>query len=248
MDVALFITCLTDTFAPRVGVAVVRVLRHFGCTVHFPPNQTCCGQPAYNNGFLREAAALGRRMVDVFEGYPHVVTPSGSCASMVIHHTPELLKDDVRYAARARDLAGRTHEFGGFLRDVLKVDVAAIPVRSDRPLTFHYSCHMRGIEPAERSARLVSGLGGVDYRPVEQMEQCCGFGGAFYALYPNISQAITQEKVDRLAATGAQTVICNEAGCTFTLEGAARRMGRPLRFLHLAEVLAESLGLMEDEP
>jgi L-lactate dehydrogenase complex protein LldE len=231
-----------------VGVAVVRVLRHFGCTVHFPSEQTCCGQPAYNNGFFAEAALLGRRMVDVFEGYPYVVTPSGSCAAMVIRHIPELLADDARYAVRARDLAGRTHEFGGFLRDVLKVDVSALSVPPGRPLTFHYSCHMRDIEPAERSARLVSGLGGVEYRPVEQMEQCCGFGGAFYALYPNISQAITREKVDRLAATGAHTVVCNEAGCTFTLEGVARRMGRPLRFAHLAEVLAEALGLMEAPP
>jgi L-lactate dehydrogenase complex protein LldE len=231
-----------------VGVAVVRVLRHFGCTVHFPPEQTCCGQPAYNNGFLAEAATLGRRMVDVFEGYPHVVTPSGSCAWMTIHHTPALLANDPHYADRARDLARRTYEFGGFLRDVLKVEIASVPVNPQTPVTFHYSCHMRGLEPAERSARLVSDLGGIDYRPVEQMEQCCGFGGAFSAWYPDISQAITREKVDRLAATGAHTVVCNEAGCTLTLEGVARRVGKPLRFRHLAEVLAESLGLLEDAP
>ncbi|HRT42472.1 MAG TPA: (Fe-S)-binding protein, partial [Phycisphaerae bacterium] len=61
MDVALFITCLTDSFFPRAGEAVVRVLRHFGCRVQFPAGQTCCGQPAYNSGFHDEARVLARR-------------------------------------------------------------------------------------------------------------------------------------------------------------------------------------------
>lgn len=248
VDVALFITCLTDTFAPRVGVAVVRVLRHFGCAVHFPPEQTCCGQPAYNNGFHDEAAAMGRRMIDVFDGYPHVVTPSGSCAAMVIHHLPELLADDPAYADRADALARRTWEFSVFLTDVLGVDPASIPVRADGPVTYHYSCHLRGILSAEEASALVARLGGIDYRPLEGLDQCCGFGGAFGALYPDISHAMTRDKLAAIARSGARVVICNEAGCGLTLEGAARRSGLDVRFKHLAEVIAESLGLMDDMP
>ena len=248
MDVALFVTCLTDTFAPRVGLAVVRVLRHFGCTVHFPTEQTCCGQPAYNNGYHDEAAEMGRRMIDVFDGYEYVVTPSGSCASMVIHHTPDLLADEPAYAERARQLAARTWEFGVFLTKVLEVDLSSITIAGDRPTTYHYSCHLRGLQSPEDASKLVSSLRGIDFRPLEQLDQCCGFGGAFGAIYPKISNAMATDKLDCIERTGAEVVICNEAGCTMTIEGTARRRGMNVTFKHLAEVVAEGLGLMDDQP
>src|SRR5688500_1458216 len=90
--VALFVTCLTDQFQPQVGVAVTKVLEHFGCRVTFPRAQTCCGQPFYNNGFHDDAKQLARRMVELFEPYEYVVTPSGSCCAMVREHVPRLLR------------------------------------------------------------------------------------------------------------------------------------------------------------
>ena len=82
LKVALFISCLTDQFFPRTGVAVVKVLEHFGHDVVFPTAQTCCGQPMYNNGFHDDARDLARRMIALFDGFEAVITPSGSCAAM----------------------------------------------------------------------------------------------------------------------------------------------------------------------
>ncbi|HNQ22685.1 MAG TPA: (Fe-S)-binding protein [Phycisphaerae bacterium] len=248
MDVALFITCLTDTFEPGVGVAVVRVLRHFGCRVHFPSAQTCCGQAHYNNGYHAAAAALGRRMVDIFEPYPYVVTPSGSCAAMVRLHTPGLLADDPCYAARAQALADKTWEFGQFLLNVLHADPKALPRGADGPVTYHYSCHLRHLQTPEEGVRLVSELPGIDFRPLERIDQCCGFGGAFHVLYPDISDAMTGDKLDCIARTGARTVVCNEAGCGMTLGGAARRRGLNVTFRHVAELWAERLGTLDVTP
>ena len=247
MDVALFITCLTDTFHPRVGIAVVRVLRHLGCKVHFPPGQTCCGQPAYNNGFHKQAAAMGRRMVDVFDGDDYVVTPSASCATMVKHHTPELLADDPAYADRARRLAERTWEFSTFLTDVLAVNLADFAPKETSPTTFHYSCHTRKIQPPQDASRLVHDLCRESYRPLEDLDQCCGFGGAFSTLFPNISHAMAGDKIGAIERSGADVVVCNEAGCTMTLAGAVQRRGINVTFKHLADLLAESLGLMDEE-
>ena len=247
MDVALFITCLTDTFEPRVGVAVVRVLRHFGCTVHFPAQQTCCGQPHYNNGYHAEAAELGRRMVEVFEAYPYVVTPSGSCATMVREHTPTLLADDPAYAERAQRLAERTYEFGSFVTEVLGKRPGELPAAEGPATTFHYSCHHRHIQPPDAAAKLVSDLPGIDYRPLERIDQCCGFGGAFGAFYADISDAMARDKIDCIEQTGAEVVVCNEAGCGMTIAGTARRHGLDVRFVHVAELWAQRLGLMDDQ-
>lgn len=254
MNVALFVTCLTDTFFPRAGEAVVRVLRHYGCQVSFPAAQTCCGQPAYNSGFHNEARRLAAHLVDVFAAHPCdcIVTPSASCAAMVQHHGPELLAGDPHRAAAAQAVAGRTFEFGRFLHERLQVDIAAA-LQWREPVTFHYPCHARdSYSPAELQAWLTPPLcgstnSGAPLRLPPHVDQCCGFGGLFSVDYPEVSGAMLAEKLDGLAATGARLVVCNEAACALQLAGGAHRRGLPLRFQHLAECLAEALGLMEPE-
>ena len=98
-DVALFITCLTDQFYPHVGVAVTKILEHFGCRVHFPEAQTCCGQPFFNNGFHAEARELAKRFIEIFEPYDYIVTPSGSCCAMVREQLPRAAQGRPRLGA-----------------------------------------------------------------------------------------------------------------------------------------------------
>ena len=63
--VQLFVTCLVDRFFPAAGHAAVEVLERCGIEVSVPPDQTCCGQPAYNGGFAEDAAAMARATIDV---------------------------------------------------------------------------------------------------------------------------------------------------------------------------------------
>jgi L-lactate dehydrogenase complex protein LldE len=246
MQAALFITCLTDTFCPRVGVALVRVLRHFGWTVVLPRGQTCCGQPAFNSGAHADARPLARRMISLFADQPHVVTPSASCAAMFTHHYAELLGSDPVWGPRATALAGRTHECLTFLRDVVGVDVSS-HLRFDEPVTFHYSCHARGAYGPAELERWLAAVPGIDLRPPPQRDLCCGFGGVFAIEFPEISGAMLDDKLADLTATGARLVICNEGGCGLHLTGGAARQGVPLRFKHLIECLAESLNLLRPD-
>lgn len=247
MKVALFITCLTDTYYPRVGAAALRVLRHFGCQVEFPAEQTCCGQPAFNSGFHEQARTVARRMLRVFETCETVVTPSASCATMVKHHFPELLVGDRQEHAAAQRLAARTHEFAVFLSNELGVDIGR-HLNFAEPVTFHYPCHARGIYSLEELTGWLAGAGGGDLRIPEHPDLCCGFGGLFAVEYPEISGAMLKDKLAEFTGTGARLVICNEGGCALNMAGGAHRQGVPLRFKHLAECLAESLGLMEPQP
>lgn len=247
MDVALFVTCLTDTFYPRVGEAVVRVLRHFGCHLYFPAGQTCCGQPAYNSGFHAEAARLVRRMATVFADYAHVVTPSASCATMIRKHGPPLLANDPPARAAAQRLADKTWEFATFLRDVLHVDIGA-HLKFNEPVTFHYPCHARELYSLDDLRGWLAGGNGRDVRTPPHGDVCCGFGGVFAVDFPEVSGAMLEDKLAELTATGARLVICNEGACALQMMGGARRRGIALRFKHLAECLAESLGLLEPQP
>lgn len=246
MRVALFVTCLTDTFFPRVGEAVVRVLRHFDCQVEFPAGQTCCGQPAFNSGLEQHARPLARRMVELFGPYEAVVTPSASCAAMVRLHFPELLRHDAGLHAAAERLAARTHEFVTFLQRQLGVSLEQ-HLRFPEPVTFHYPCHAREIQPLPQLARLLESAAGESFRPPRLADLCCGFGGTFSVDLPAVSGRMLDDKLGELEATGCRMVVCNEGGCGLQLAGGAHRCGSRLRFKHLAECLAESLGLMEPQ-
>lgn len=246
MQVALFITCLTDQFYPRVGIAVTKILEHFGCDVTFPQAQTCCGQPFFNNGFHAEARDLGRRWIEVFEDYDYVVTPSGSCCAMVREQFHELFHADPAWAAPARDAHDKTYEFVEFLTKVLKVDLGDHKLPEKTRATYHYTCHLRGLGLKDEGVRLLRQMGNVEFAPLEKTEQCCGFGGTFAVKYPAISKAMVEDKVANIAKTEAALTICNDAGCTMNIAGMCHKSGTATQVKHIAEVIAEAMGLEID--
>lgn len=247
MKVSLFVTCLTDSFYPRSAIATVKVLEHLGCEVDFPAAQTCCAQPMWNNGFADESKELARHMIKTFEHSRVVVTPSGSCAAMIRDYYPEMFHGDHAWEHGAQALAAKTYEFVEFLVKVLKVDLDKLGVKWEGAVTYHYSCHLRGIGVTNEAVQVMRGVKGLDFVPLEKADQCCGFGGTFAMKYPQISGTMVRDKVQCIQNTKCPTVISNDAGCTMNLSGACRREGVNVAFKSLAEVLAEGLGLMERE-
>jgi len=248
MQVALFITCLTDTFYPRTGIAVVKVLEHLGCTVEFPQDQTCCGQPMWNNGLHTDAKVLAKKMIEVFESSQTVITPSGSCAAMIRDYYPEMFHGDAEWEPRAKALAGKTFEFVEFLVKVLKVDLRQYDAAWQGKTTYHYSCHLRGIGVTNEAVQVIGQIKGLEFVPLTKAEQCCGFGGTFAMKFSEVSGTMVRDKAECIRLTQCPTIISNDAGCTMNLSGTCRREGVAVEFKSLAEVIAESLGLMERGP
>jgi L-lactate dehydrogenase complex protein LldE len=243
--IALFITCLTDAYYPRTGIAAVKVLEHLGEAVEFPREQTCCGQPMFNNGFTRDARELALRFIEVFEPFEAVVTPSGSCTAMIREHYAHLLADDEQARERARGVQSRTYEFCEFLTKVLRVDLGRLGVTWQGDVTAHSACHLRGLGLVGVAEQLLGTVPGLKVVPLEKSEQCCGFGGTFAVKYPEISGGMVADKTAAIKASGCRTVVCNEAGCGMNIEGACRRAGLAVRMTSAAEIIAEGLGLME---
>ncbi len=235
MRVSLLVTCLGDALFPDVGVATVRLLRRLGVSVDFPEAQTCCGQPHFNSGFRDAARDLARHTITAFAKSPLVVTPSGSCAAMVKLEYPELFHHDPVWRPRAEELARRTHELSDFLIHVLGVeDVGA---RFEGRVTYHMSCHLRGLGLLTEPERLLRRVKGLELLPLERADECCGFGGSFSVRYPGISGAMVRDKAAFIEQTGADAVVATDAGCLMNIAGYLRRHGSKVRTLHLAQVL-----------
>lgn len=231
MRVQLMATCLVDAMAPQVGRSTVAVLESAGCQVTVPAGQTCCGQPAMNVGMLDEAREMASRTIGILSATEDpVVVPSGSCAEMIIHHYPRLFHGSA-LEEKANELAGRTRELTRFLADDLDLE----PSCRDSKVAYQYSCHgLRGLGLAETADRLLECADRVDF---DGAEECCGFGGLFSITMPDVSGAIMEAKLDRLEASGAETLVGGDISCLIHLEGGLRRRGSEIVVLHIAEFL-----------
>ena len=244
MRVALFVTCLVDFFRPTIGFAAVKLLEAAGCTVEVPRAQTCCGQPAYNSGDRADAKAIALQVLDTFEGYDHVVAPSGSCAGMLRVHYPELFAEDPVVLPRAQRLATRSWELISFLVDVC--GMRKVSARWDRAVTYHDACSgLRELGVKDQPRRLLASVGGLTLAELAGAETCCGFGGTFCVKYPDISDKMVGDKQADIVATDAEAVLAGDLGCLLNIAGKLRRHGRQIEVRHVVEVLA---GMAEHAP
>jgi L-lactate dehydrogenase complex protein LldE len=241
--VGLFVTCLVDLFRPSVGFASLKLLEEAGCTVEVPAMQTCCGQPAYNSGDRGDAKAIARTVIAAFEPLDYLVAPSGSCTGMIRKHYPELLAEDPEWAARAEAVAAKSYELVSFLTDVL--GVASVAATHRGSVTYHDSCSgLRELGVQRQPRKLLKSVSGLELKELPEADVCCGFGGTFCVKYPDISNAIVEKKTQRIAETGAETLLAGDLGCLLNIAGKLKREGRATKSRHVAEVLAG----MADQP
>ena len=240
-NVYFFATCVIDMFAPEAGFDAIDVLERSGVQVHFPVRQTCCGQPAYTTGFPEEAAKVAAAQLDLFpEPWP-IVVPSGSCGGMLKHHWPKLFANDAVKLAKAEAISARTIEFTDYLLNVadLKLDTA-----SRRPLrvALHTACSARReMGTLECGRELLSRLPGVELVEHAHESECCGFGGTFSVKHPEISAAMTSDKLDAIRATDCDAMVSADCGCLLSLNLMLKKRRDLMRGQHIASLIRERL-------
>lgn len=238
MKVSLFVTCLVDQLWSSIGTSCVAVLRRVGCEVEFDERQTCCGQPAFNTGYRKEALLVAKRFIEIFEASKAdaIVSPSGSCTAMV-HHFPELFSNEPHWRERAEAIALRTHELSSFLIRVLKIEDVGASWQGR--LTWHDACHgLRDLNIRLEPRKLIGNVRGAEFVELENADACCGFGGTFSVKYPEISLAILDQKIEAIERAGVQAVVSGDASCLMQIGGRLTRKGSNVRVMHLAELLA----------
>jgi L-lactate dehydrogenase complex protein LldE len=236
---------MVDMLYPQTGMAVVKVLEHLGLEVDFPMAQTCCGQPAFNGGYRRQAHQVAGQFLHAFADAEVIVAPSGSCAAMVRHEYPGLFADDPVQHKTAERLAAITWEFTEFLVDGL--GISDLHARLPEPATFafHDSCHGLRLMGLGKAGRLL--VGQIENARVIELEDhdvCCGFGGLFAVKMADISGAMLAKKTAYISDSPAQ-VLGIDVSCQTHINGGLEKMQAPQRMRHVAEVLAEAIDSRE---
>lgn len=234
---ALFPTCLGEALNQAAVRDAERLLAAAGAVSERPAGATCCGQPAWNSGFVRDARRVARRTLRALAGAEAVVVPAGSCAAMMRLHWPQLFRGE-RDQELAERVAARTFELSQYLVDELGWRPPAPAARAE--VSYHDSCHMlRELRLHDQPRALLAAV--ADLRELPRADRCCGFGGTFSVRYPDVSTAMADDKLASAASAGVVTVASADPGCVMQIEGRASRTGAGLRVAHLATIVAEAL-------
>ncbi len=239
MQVALFITCFNDTLFPNTGKAVVSIVERLGHQVMFPEEQTCCGQMHFNTGYQAEAMPLIRRFVEIFSQYEVIVSPSASCVGMVrdMYRFAAEVHQDTKLANEVALLADRVFEFSEFI--VNRLGIQDVGAYYPHRVTYHPTCHsLRGIKVGDAPEQLLRAVRGIDYVPLTQSNECCGFGGTFAVKNADTSMAMLGDKIRHILDTRAEVCVAADNSCLMHIGGALHRQRSGVRIAHLAEILA----------
>ncbi|MES9968994.1 MAG: (Fe-S)-binding protein [Candidatus Thiodiazotropha sp.] len=232
-----FATCLVDLLYPEAGLAGMQLMRREGVEVIFPQDQTCCGQPAWNSGYRKEARAVALRQLACFgEDYP-IVVPSGSCAGMMRYHYPEMFEKS-EHKQRVEAFSARIYELTEFLLHVLKIDLKDLgsPVK----VALHTSCSARReMGVAGEHEALLKQLSAVELVEQTRKTECCGFGGTFAVKQPAISAEMVHDKANAICATGADVLVSGDCGCLMNIGGHLAHREVSMESRHIASFLWE---------
>lgn len=236
MIVDIFIPCFIDQFYPQTAVNMVKVLEKAGCGVNYNPEQTCCGQPAFNAGMFDDCKEIGEKFIREFGNNRYIVTPSASCTGMVKNYYPALFRNTVLHNEYAQ-VKKNIIEFSDFMVNVLKItDVGA---RLEATAVFHDSCAaLRELRLKEEARLLLGKVRGLKLKEMKDADVCCGFGGTFSVKNPAIASAMADEKIGCVLDAGAEYIISTDQSCLMHLQSYANRQQIPVKSLHLADVLA----------
>lgn len=239
-SVSFMATCLCDAVFADAAKRSVQILKHFGCDVELPPDQTCCGQPAFNSGDFASARRVIMHTIDAFGGDEKpVIVPSGSCAAMLFESSLIAFKDaDKTIFAKVENFARRVWELNDFLVNALGVE--KIGGRLNAKVAVHNSCHTKGTGTPEAMLKLLKSIDGIEIAEFDS-DGCCGFGGTFSVVFPQISAEMGERKVRNVAACKPDIIAAADTSCLLHQKGIADRLGIKYPARHVCQIYAKAL-------
>jgi glycolate oxidase iron-sulfur subunit len=227
-------------FFGGVNQATARVLAAEGCEVIVPQTQACCGALAEHAGEELDAMAAARRLIDAFEeaNVETIVINAAGCGSAMKRYG-HLLRNDPEYAERAKAFGAKCRDISEVLADLEpRAPRGPVPLR----VAYHDACHLQHAQGVRVQPRqLLKGIPGVDVREIGESEICCGSAGIYNLLEPEAATELRDRKVQNILKTGADVIVSGNPGCLLQIATGLEAAGRPMRIMHLVEVVDQSI-------
>ncbi len=225
--VHLFVPCYVDQLFPEVAIHTYQLLEKLGCEVLYNPEQTCCGQPAFNAGYVQESATVYKKFWQDYKDVEYIVSPSSSCVGFVNNYGPQIADFPVPQ---------KIYELTQFIYDVLKIE--QIPAKFKATVAYHSSCaSLRECNNTSITEHYLKKVEGIDLVSFKDAENCCGFGGSFAVKFSDISASLGYDKLNKMALANPTHITSNDMSCLMHLQGCKDHLNLPFKIIHIAEIL-----------
>jgi glycolate oxidase iron-sulfur subunit len=240
--VGLLLGCVQRVFFADVNAATARVLAAEGCEVIVPPKQGCCGALMVHAGMEKLALDAARRLIDAFSGaeVDTIVTNAAGCGSTMKEYA-HLLRDDPRYAERARALGAKCRDVSEVLAE-LEPRAPRHPLGAPLRVAYHDACHLQHAQAVRlQPRRLLGAIPGLELMEISDAALCCGSAGIFNLIEPRAAADLGDRKVRACLATDPDVIASGNPGCLLQLSAGLARVGRSVPVLHTIQLLDASL-------
>jgi glycolate oxidase iron-sulfur subunit len=242
MRVGYFTGCMNEFVTPQIGLKTIDFLARQGIEVVMPRTQGCCGAAIFlGGGDFATGRALADSNVKAFEGLDYIIADCATCACALTEYPHFLADSPQRTEAYAR-FAGKVRHSTQFLVDVLNLPSSAYrlsPELQGKKITWHDPCHLnRHLGAKQQPRQIIQSLEGANYIEMPNADRCCGMGGQFSLLNPELSMKIGDKKIESAASTEADIVVTACPGCQFQLADGIARLNKPQKVMNIMELLA----------
>lgn len=226
-DVYLFTGCVMDTMQRDVHRAGLEVLTMAGFGVAPTGDAApCCGALHTHAGLGSEAREMAARIVDTLDPSLPVIVDSAGCGAAMKDYGHLLgTTDAADFASRVFDI----HEFlVGHLDRLPSVEPLEMTVAVQDP------CHLRHVQRVHEATR---GVLRPYVREIVELDDeglCCGAGGAFSVLQPELAADIRARKLAAIGRAPADVVASANPGCSMYLGAAGVATRHPMTIVHEA--------------
>jgi len=213
-DVWLFTGCVMDAWSRSVHASAARVIEATGAGVDFASG--CCGALAAHAGLHDDAVRMGEAALAAMPGEAPILVDSAGCGAALKDLSPRVL-DIHEWLAQHVDWLRPEH-----------------PI--NERVAIHDPCHLRHVQRAHEHVRTVLRPFVRDLVELDDEGLCCGAGGAYAVLQPEMAAAIRERKLASIARSGATIVASANPGCTLHLAA------RGVHVVHPVELIDQALG------
>jgi len=227
-DAWLFTGCVMDAWQRDTHLAVQRVMHAVGVGVAFPGSGgACCGALHVHAGLTNDARSMAARVMVSMPGDAPIVVDSAGCGAA--------LKDYGHLLGTPM-----AHEFSARVRDVHewlveRLDRLPAPVhRVEALVAVQDPCHLRHVQHVHLPVRAVLTAAGIAFVELDDEGLCCGAGGAYSALQPELAAQIRARKLESIERSGAGIVASANPGCAIHLAATGLTVRHPIELVDLA--------------
>jgi len=232
-NTAYYPGCLTKYVLTGEMESYKRILSKLGIDFITIPEEMCCGSPAINAGYEKDARVLARKNLEIFKKYnvKRIITNCPACFKVLGRDYKEFMPDwdmEVDYILKV-------------ILKKIKSNPKLIENKFHEKITYHDPCHLgraSGIYEEPREILRLIGFNIVEMKHNREESLCCGGGAGLRTNNPELANRIAKKRIKEAKETGVEKIITPCPMCFKHMEENSN-----IKVIEFSQVLAEALGV-----